>query len=98
MPRRIGKVDLNQPRLVKQMRMIPGMVVRSTASVGDGFPDVVCGYRGRNYMFEIKNPDLKPSERKLTPDELEFFEKWTGQVDVVETIEDVVTIINRKER
>jgi hypothetical protein len=91
---RIKKVDTNQSKLVAQMRKIPGLRVAHTHIVGNGFVDVVCGYKGQNFLFEIKDPSKPPSARKLTPDEEKFHSTWTGSIHVIEKIEDVLSIIN----
>jgi hypothetical protein len=90
------KVDVNQPELVDQIRQIPGVSVRHTHMVGAGFVDLVVGFRGKNFLLELKNPDMPPSKRKLTPDEEKFFKEWTGQVAIVHNLEDVLKIINQK--
>jgi hypothetical protein len=92
---RIKKVDSNQPTIVKQLRQIPGISVAHTHIVGEGYPDLVIGYKGKNFLCEIKDPEKPPSARKLTPDEEKFHAKWTGQVAVVETITDILKIINQ---
>jgi len=89
------RIDNNQNDLVRQIRSIPKTTVAITSGVGAGFPDIVVGYRGKNYLLEIKDPRRKPSERRLTPDEQDFVSDWCGQVDVVETIDDVIKVINR---
>lgn len=89
-PRRI---DGNQKELVGQMRKIPGLTVRHTHMVGDGFVDITVGFRGRNYLLEIKDPAKPPSARKLTPDEEKFHAEWMGQAAVVETIDDVMKVL-----
>lgn len=91
---RIRKADTNQPSLVKQIRQLPGVTVALTHRLGKGFPDAVIGFNGRNYLAEIKDPSLPPSKRKLTPDEQKFFDEWTGQISVIETIDDVIQLIN----
>jgi hypothetical protein len=91
---RVRKADDNQAQLVKQMRKIPGLKVRHTHTIGQGFPDVVVSFRGVNYLFEIKDPSKPPSARKLTEDEQKFHDEWTGQVAVVETIEDVMDALS----
>jgi hypothetical protein len=91
---RAKKVDANQAELVKQIRKIPGATVKHTHVVGDGFVDIVVGYRKRNFLFEIKDPSQPPSKRKLTEDEEKFHKEWTGHVAVVETIDDVVRELN----
>jgi hypothetical protein len=76
------------------MRKIPGLTVVHTHTVGSGMVDVVCGFRGVNYLFEIKDPAKPPSARKLTPDEQRFHDEWTGSVHVIETLSDVLSILN----
>lgn len=91
---RAKKVDDNQPQLVKQMRRIPGLTVFLTHTLGKGFGDAVLGFRKNNYIIEIKDPSKPPSARKLTPDEEKFHEEWEGQITVVETIDDVLNLLN----
>lgn len=91
---RAKKIDTNQPALVEQMRKL-GMSVFVTSMVGNGFVDVVAGYRGINHLFEIKDPSKPPSKRKLTPDEEIFHNTWKGKVHKVETIDDVLSIVNQ---
>jgi hypothetical protein len=75
------------------MRSIPGLSVVHTHTVGKGMVDVIAGFRGANYLFEIKDPKKSPSQRRLTEDEEKFHNEWTGQVAVVETLEDVLKIL-----
>ncbi len=91
---RAKKVDENQKRLVEALRQVPGVRVSHTHMIGKGFPDIVVGYKGRNYLFEIKNPRQPKSGRKLTEDEERWHEEWTGQVDKVETVYEIINIIN----
>lgn len=90
--RRSAKVDDNQKELVKQLRQI-GCSVAITSMVGRGFPDIVVGYRGVNYLFEIKDENKPPSKRKLTPDELEWHNVWKGSVHVVKCFNDCLAIL-----
>lgn len=89
--RRAARIDGNQKKLVKQCRKA-GMTVAHTHMIGKGFPDIVVGYRGRNELIEIKDPDKPPSKKKLTPDEVEWHNNWRGSVHVCETIDDVLAI------
>lgn len=91
---RAKKVDVNQSTLVKQLRSIPGLTVTHTHTLGQGMADIIVGYQGRNYLLEIKDPNKPPSARKLTPDEERFHREWKGQIAVVETLEDVLTLLN----
>ena len=92
---RAKRIDGNQNTLIDQMRQIPGLTVRITSMVGNGFTDTVIGYRGKTHLLEIKDPSQPPSKRKLTPDEQKFHDSWTGSIWVVETIDDVLKIINK---
>ncbi len=87
-----AKVDGNQSQIVMQLRGL-GLSVRSTAMVGQGFPDIIVGYRGRNFIFEIKDPAQPPSKRRLTPLEVIFAEEWKGQVDMIEIVDDALTFM-----
>jgi Holliday junction resolvase len=90
--RKRGKIDANQKRIVAQLRDL-GYSVKSTANLGDGFPDIIVGANGKNYLFEIKDGDKPPCQRKLTDDEQEFFNLWRGQVNIAESIVDIFEII-----
>ena len=63
------------------------------SDMGDGCPDLLIGYQGRNYLMEVKNPGVRPSRRKLTPKQVEFFATWLGQVAKVETESDVLKVL-----
>ena len=90
---RAKRIDENQTTLVEELRKLPGVTVSHTHTLGKGFPDIIVGCKGVNYLFEIKNPSKPKSGRKLTPDEVRWHEGWTGQVSVIETVYDVVNII-----
>ena len=88
----VHKVDDNQAEIVRDLRKMY-FSVRSTAMVGNGFPDIVVGFLGNNWMFEIKDPDKPPSGKKLTPKEKDFHEAWRGQVHIVETVDDILDVM-----
>lgn len=90
--RRRAKIDANQPLIVRALRDA-GATVKSTSQLGDGFPDLVVGWRGKNFMFEVKDPTKKPSERKLTDDEKAFHFGWSGQVCIIESVEDALKVM-----
>lgn len=94
--RRAAKKDRNHRGIVKSLRGIPGVTVFDTGGVGDGFPDIVVGRKGVNYLFEIKDGDKPPSQKQLTQDEAIFHSTWQGQVNVVETFTEVFKIIFEK--
>lgn len=90
-----SRVDANQPDIVKEFRRC-GASVTPTHNAGQGFPDLVVGFRGVNYCVEIKNPDQPPSKQKLTPDQIVWHENWKGQHIVVKTIDDVWQLLGIK--
>ncbi len=90
---RAAKVDGNQAAFVRVLRQVPGVSVAHTHMVGDGFPDIVVGYRRLNLLVEIKDPAQPPSKRGLTPAEATFQDTWTGQYLVTTTPDDVLTVL-----
>lgn len=96
--RRAAKVDANQEAIVRSLRQIPGVSVRVLSQVGDGFPDLCLGYRGENFLIELKDGEKTASRKKLTPEEEKFFESWRGQVAKCETLEEILTIINKRKK
>lgn len=89
---RAAKVDANQKEIVAALRQA-GASVSSTATIGKGFPDLIVGYRGVNYLLECKDGSKPPSERKLTPDQVLFHVKWTGQITVVNSVNEALKAI-----
>lgn len=89
---RYGKhVDANQLEIVKALEAIGCDVCEI------GWPvDLLCGYRSRNFLLEIKDPQKPPSERKLTKDQVEFFDTWRGQVLKVETVDGALDLVTRE--
>jgi Holliday junction resolvase len=90
--RRRARIDANQPAIVKALREA-GATVLHLHAVGQGCPDLLVGWKRKNYLLEIKDPTKKPSQRKLTEDEKVLHLCWQGQVDVVETPEEAIKVI-----
>jgi Holliday junction resolvase len=63
--RKASAVDANQSELVDALRKF-GATVTPTHATGAGFPDLVVGYQGVNYLLEIKDGAKPASARKLT--------------------------------
>lgn len=87
-----ARIDANQPQIVRALRKA-GAKVESLAQLGKGCPDLLVGFRGVNYLFEVKDGDKIPSARKLTDDESKWHEEWRGQVSIIENIEDALKFI-----
>ena len=90
--RKRARVDDNQHEIVNALRDI-GASVLSLATIGGGCPDLVVGYRGTNYLLEVKDGGKSPSKRKLTKDEENFINNWRGRVAVVYSIDDAIGAI-----
>jgi hypothetical protein len=63
------------------------------AAIGDGCPDLLVGFRGKNFAFEVKNGENIPSKRKLTPDQEKWHAAWKGHVVVVESVEQALAAL-----
>ena len=92
MPSLKCRVDRNQKVIVQEFRSV-GASVTPTHAQGKGFPDLVVGFEGVNYMVEIKDPEQPPSKQKLTPDQVKYHATWGGQICVVKTFEDVWALL-----
>lgn len=93
----IRKVDINQPEIVAAFRRL-GYSVQPTHIIGKGFPDLVAGKWGKNYLIEVKNGMSKPSDRKLTADEEEFWKNWKGSIVLIESVDDVIEFDRKHSR
>jgi Holliday junction resolvase len=87
-----AKVDRNHSEIVEALRKA-GASVQSLAQLGKGVPDLLVGWKGRNFVFEVKDPKRRPSHRRLTEDEIAWHCAWTGQVAAVETVEAILEIL-----
>jgi hypothetical protein len=89
---RAKKVDLNQMEIVATLRKI-GATVQSLATVGNGCPDLLVGFRGINYLMEVKDGGKVPSAQKLTPDQVKWHIEWCGEVHIVRSIYDAFEVL-----
>jgi len=89
---RAKRVDDNQKRIVKQLRQL-GVSVQHLHTIGQGCPDLLLGYRNKNYLVELKDENKKKSAKKLTEDEATFFNDWRGQVSKCETLDEILKVI-----
>lgn len=95
--RRAAKLDANHAAVVAALRAI-GASVADTSAVGRGFPDIVVGMRGRNWLIEIKDGAKRASERKLTSAQNEFKATWRGHWAVVTSAAEAIDVVTRAER
>jgi len=88
--RRAAKIDSNQQQIVKALRKIPGVSVAVTSQLGKGYPDLNIGYKGKNYLVELKDGNKVKSQQKLTEDEIEWHKNWKGHVIVCNSLEQIL--------
>jgi len=91
--RRAAKIDDNQRKIVNALRKVPNLTVAITSQSGNGFPDIVVGYKKYNYLIELKDGAKSPSQQKLRDAQQPFKDNWTGQYDVCNSLEQVLDVI-----
>ena len=74
-----GRKDSNQTEVVKALRKIPGV------SVEVGHDDLLVGYKGVTYWYELK--DKKPSPSQIKPSQYKIWETFTGHYRIVWSID-----------
>jgi hypothetical protein len=86
--------DCNEAEIVAALRGVGATVVLISAV---GVPDLLVGYRGRNFLLEVKQP-LGPrgggSHASLTDAQVEFIQQWRGEVCVVRSPEQALAAIS----
>ena len=90
--RRNARVDDNHKEIVDGLRAVKASV-QSLAPIGKGCPDILVGYRGVNYVMEIKDGSKPPSKRQLTEDEIGWHRAWCGTVLTVNSLEEAIKAI-----
>ena len=92
---RKAKVDDNQEEIVEALRSA-GCSVAVTSNAHNGFPDIVAGRAGVNYMIEIKDGSKPPSRRELTSKQRKFHSQWSGQIAVAKDVEEAFKVVGLK--
>ena len=75
------RADHNQAEIVRQLRDC-GCSVQVLSQVGNGFPDLLVGFRGVNYLIEVKDVGYDLSEKQIV-----WHALWQGQVAVVRSFD-----------
>lgn len=88
MARRAARVDKNQAEIVDALRQ-NGWFVQHLHAVGKGCPDLVISrlspiFGEWTHFVEVKSPG-----GKLTPDQIEWHERFPGDVLVVHSVEEL---------
>jgi len=75
-----AKADNNQSGIVKALRSIPGLTVEF------GHDDILVGYKGRTYWYEIKQSEKSPA----TPHQKDLVAKWRGHYRIVHSLDEIL--------
>lgn len=92
MARRAARVDDNQQEIVEAL-LKAGASVLYLHGVGMGAPDLCIGFRGKNWLLELKDGNKPPSARKLTPMQKRWHQQWGGHVAVVKDADEALSAI-----
>ena len=91
--RHAARIDSNQREIVEQLRKIPGVKVELNHD------DILVGYKGRTYWYEVKDPstvssktgDVRQSEKK--PSQIKLENEWTGHYRIIWKLEQILNEI-----
>ena len=91
MRRRFYKADRNEKDIVKMLKLIPGIQVQT------GHDDILIGFKGKTYWFEIKNPDEVNKDGRPTNKSTQTAKKqamleqeWTGHYRIISTLKEIL--------
>jgi hypothetical protein len=91
--RQAARVDSNQGEIVAYLRSMG-------ASVQTGMDDLLVGWKGKTFWFEIKDPEktlTKSGEWKsgaLKDSQVKLCDEWRGHYQVVHSVEQIIQEIN----
>ena len=83
--RRAAKPDANRSGIVRDLKLMGIAVYDLKMPV-----DLLCNFRGVNYLVEIKNLDGKNT---LTQAQKDFIESWPGPVHIVRNTDEAIKAI-----
>ena len=89
-----NRTDANQGHIIRAVQKIGGTVV-DLSQVGGGVPDILIGFRGNNYLVEIKNPE---AGGKLSDNQVKFVDNFNGRVDVIYHFDELLSVLLGKSR
>ena len=86
--------DSNQTKIVRELRKM-GATVQYLSNVGGGVPDLLVGYKGLNYLFEVKNLTTSYGKKGLNELQIQWHVNWSGQVATISNIDEALTILTK---
>ena len=94
-PALAGKRDKSEPAIVSALESVGATVEQ--LPTGKGVPDLLVGYKGENYLLEVKR---KPEKGKVYGSHVKLNKKqeiwhkcWRGSVSIVRTPEEALAVI-----
>ncbi len=91
-----GNPDNNQKEIVQLLRDTGIISVAITTGVGHGFPDLIVGFYSAKYdMFINLLFEVKTQSGKLRLEQQHWHENWKGNVYVIRSFHDAMSIINQ---
>lgn len=85
--RRAARVDANQEEIVAGLRRL-GI---SVEIIEEPMDCLVC-HRGKTSLLEIKTP-----EGRLTKAQVEFIQRWPGEIFIAQSLQEAIELILGKE-
>lgn len=84
--------DANEPEIVEALLKLGAVVQRLDKPV-----DLLVGWHGATWLFEVKDGRKIPAHRPLTDAEAEFLDRWRGgPAKVVRCLEEVLCVMGVK--
>ena len=87
--RQASRKDRNHAEIKQAFRSM-GASVADLSNVGGGCPDIMVGFRGQNFLIEIKTEDGRISKTQS-----EWHAAWAGQVAVVRSIDEAKALVSQ---
>lgn len=85
--RRAANIDSVQPEIAAKLKAC-GVKVVYLHQLGSDVPDLLCGWRGKNILLE-----LKTGNDQLSAGQAVWHVNWPGQVSVVRTFDEAMAAV-----
>ena len=86
--RHAARTDDNQHELIEALKKIGAKCYFIGKPV-----DLLVGFRGRNSLIEVKRPDKRGQQSKITQEQKDFIATWPGEVHICHTIDEAIAAV-----
>lgn len=90
---RAQKRDANEPEIAQGLLAIGCSVDQLPG--GNGRPDLLVGYRDKNFLLEVKDPTAPVTKRRLNSLQKKWHSAWKGRAHLVETFAQALAIVTK---